>query len=122
MQDDSIVASDVVGDQAPAGGMMAAAANLFARTGASSRRADPFALGERAAILHHLDQAALIPRVAETEGRRFPIEVRAMWGHVGLRLTALLIFCMLQIFPTMQKSSRKTQHQFDLKYVKLAAS
>lgn len=74
-QDDSIQAGNVVGDAAPAGGMMAAAANLFARAGATSRRADPFVLGDRAALLHHLDQAALIPRVAESEGRRFPIEV-----------------------------------------------
>ncbi len=75
MQDDSIVASDIMGDAAPAAGMMAAAANLFARAGANNRKADPFVLGDRGAILHHLDQAALIPRVAETEGRRFPIEV-----------------------------------------------
>lgn len=58
---------------------MAAAANLFARAGASGKKADPFQLGDRAALLHHLDQAALIPRVAETEGRRFPIEVTALW-------------------------------------------
>ncbi|KAK9786909.1 hypothetical protein WJX73_004682 [Symbiochloris irregularis] len=75
LQDNSISAGDVVGDAAPTGGMMAAAANLFARAGASGKRTDPFVLGDRAALLHHLDQAALIPRVAETEGRRFPIEM-----------------------------------------------
>ena len=35
-----------------------------------------FAVGNRAAILHHLDQAAIIPHVAESEGRKCPFEVR----------------------------------------------
>lgn len=67
---------------------MAAAANLFARAGAGSRKLDPFGLGDRAAILHHLDQAALIPRVAETEGRRFPIEVGCLKGEISSRVAA----------------------------------
>ena len=39
------------------------------------RRNDAFALGERGALLHHLDQPAVIPHVAQSEGRRLPLEV-----------------------------------------------
>ena len=38
-------------------------------------RNDAFALGERGALLHHLDQPAVIPHVAQSEGRRLPLEV-----------------------------------------------
>ena len=49
-------------------------ANLFQR-GASGAHRDAFALGERGNILHHLDQAAIIPHVAESESRKAPFEV-----------------------------------------------
>lgn len=34
-----------------------------------------FALGERVGVLAQVDQAAVIPHMAEMEGRRFPYEV-----------------------------------------------
>ena len=49
-------------------------ANLFQR-GASGAHRDAFALGERGNILHHLDQAAIIPHVAESESKKAPFEV-----------------------------------------------
>lgn len=51
-------------------------ANLFQR-GASGAHRDAFALGERGNILHHLDQAAIIPHVAEAESKKAPFEVCA---------------------------------------------
>ena len=61
--------------------------SLFQRATASSQdRADVFALGDRAALLHHLDQAAIIPHVADSEGRKYPYEVR-----FGLRQAAHLL-------------------------------
>lgn len=36
-----------------------------------------FELGERAAVLHQVDQPAIIPHLAEVEGKKFPYEVRA---------------------------------------------
>jgi hypothetical protein len=68
--------TNVIGEAAQTGegGVVA---NLFARatTSAAARRGEAFSLGERAAILHHLDQAALIPHVAKSEGKKFPYEV-----------------------------------------------
>jgi hypothetical protein len=34
-----------------------------------------FELGERAAVLYQLDQPAIVPHVAEVEGKKFPYEV-----------------------------------------------
>ena len=64
--------------EAAASGMGGVVANLLARAGGGTQAArhDAFALGDRGAILHHLDQAALIPHVAEAEGRKAPVEVR----------------------------------------------
>lgn len=46
-----------------------------------------FSLGERAAVLDQLDKPAIIPHMAEFEGRKFPYEVRAAlaaaWGLRG---------------------------------------
>lgn len=72
-QEDLAGPADVIGEAAPAGvgGVMA---GLFQRGGAATHR-DAFALGERGAILHHLDQAAIIPHVAESEARKAPFEV-----------------------------------------------
>lgn len=57
-------------------------ANLFSRSagsGATRKHSDEvFAVGDRGAILHHLDQAAIIPHVAESEHRKYPYEVRSL--------------------------------------------
>jgi len=83
--------ADVIGEAAAAG-VGGVVANLFARAGGGvpAARRDAFALGERGAILHHLDQAPLIPHVVEAEGGRAHVEVRAGAGaarrchpHVG---------------------------------------
>ena len=73
LQEDVAGPADVIGEAAPAGvgGVMA---GLFQRGGGATHR-DAFALGERGAILHHLDQAAIIPHVAESEARKAPFEV-----------------------------------------------
>ena len=56
------------------GGMMAMFAKGLAAA-AVRDRSDAFQLGERAAVLSHLDQAAIIPHVATAEGHKFPYEV-----------------------------------------------
>lgn len=68
-------------------------ANLFARGGGAGQKksTDVFAVGERGAILHHLDQAAIIPHVAETESRKFPYEAHhrdssCLTGHLILHM------------------------------------
>ena len=73
--------ADVIGEAAAAG-VGGVVANLFARAGGGvpAARRDAFALGERGAILHHLDQAPLIPHVVEAEGGRAHVEVRARAG------------------------------------------
>ena len=49
---------------------------LFQRAATGSQeRQDVFVLGDRAGILHHLDQPAIIPHVAESENRKFSFEV-----------------------------------------------
>lgn len=60
--------------EAPGGGVGGVMANLFARGGNAAHR-DAFALGERGNILHHLEQAAIIPHVAESESKKAPFEV-----------------------------------------------
>ena len=68
--------TDVIGD--PSGTNKGVMANLFTRAGGPGQQkktAEVFAVGDRAAILHHLDQAAIIPHVAESENRKFPYEV-----------------------------------------------
>ena len=58
-------------DMAPTGMM-----GFFQRAATGGQdRADAFALGERASILHHLDQPAIIPHVAESENKKFTYEV-----------------------------------------------
>lgn len=73
MQEDLASQTDVIGsaDVAPTG-MMA----LFQRaaTGGQDRQ-DAFVLGDRASMLHHLDQPAIIPHVAESEHKKFSFEV-----------------------------------------------
>ena len=80
-QQDIAGPADVIGEAA-ASGLGGVVANLFARAGGSTpaARRDAFALGDRGAILHHLDQAALIPHVVEAEGRKAPVEVRRILG------------------------------------------
>ena len=73
----------MIGEAAP-GGMGGVMANLFQR-GASGAHRDAFALGERGNILHHLDQAAIIPHVAESESRKAPFEVRLRCASLPLR-------------------------------------
>ena len=74
LQEDLAGPADVIGEAAP-GGVGGVMANLFQR-GASGPHRDAFALGERGNILHHLDQAAIIPHVAESESRKAPFEAR----------------------------------------------
>ena len=74
LQEDLAGPADVIGEAAP-GGVGGVMAGLFQRGGAATHR-DAFALGERGAILHHLDQAAIIPHVAESEARKAPFEVQ----------------------------------------------
>lgn len=66
----------MIGD--PSGTTKGVMANLFNRAGGPGQKktAEVFAVGDRAAILHHLDQAAIIPHVAESENRKFPYEVK----------------------------------------------
>ena len=74
LQEDLASQTDVIGsaDVVPTG-MMA----LFQRAAAGGQdRQDVFVLGDRAAILHHLDQPAIIPHVAESEHKKFSFEVR----------------------------------------------
>ena len=49
--------------------------SLFSKGAATPARRDIFALGDRGAILHHLDQPAIIPHVAESEGKKYTYEV-----------------------------------------------
>ncbi len=44
-------------------------------------RSDAFQLGDRANVLSHLDQAAIIPHVAAAEGQKCPYEVRMLRQH-----------------------------------------
>ena len=74
LQEDLSGQTDVIGsaDVAPTG-MMA----LFQRAATGSQdRQDVFVLGDRASILHHLDQPAIIPHVAESENKKFSFEVQ----------------------------------------------
>lgn len=73
LQEDLASQTDVIGsaDVVPTG-MMA----LFQRAATGSPdRQDVFVLGDRASILHHLDQPAVIPHVAESENKKFSFEV-----------------------------------------------
>lgn len=77
MQETVAGPADLIGDasQTALGGVVT---NIFQRSvSAASKKhgIEAFALGERAGILHHLDQAAIIPHVAETEDKKFPYEV-----------------------------------------------
>lgn len=79
VQEETVGPHSVIGEAAH-GGVGNVVANLWARAGGgpASVKLEAFALGERGALLHHLDQAALLPHVAESEGKRFPFEVRAL--------------------------------------------
>ena len=73
LQEDLASQTDVIGsaDVVPTG-MMA----LFQRAATGNQdRQDVFVLGDRASILHHLDQPAIIPHVAESENKKFSFEV-----------------------------------------------
>ncbi len=72
-QEDLAGPADVIGE-APGAGVGGVMANLFAR-GANAAHRDAFALGDRGNILHHLEQAAIIPHVAESESKKAPFEV-----------------------------------------------
>jgi len=49
---------------------------LFQRAAAGGQdRQDVFVVGDRGSILHHLDQPATIPHVAESENKKFSFEV-----------------------------------------------
>lgn len=76
MQEETVGPQSVIGEAAHTG-VGNVVANLWARAGGgpASVKLEGFALGERGALLHHLDQAALLPHVAESEGKRFPFEV-----------------------------------------------
>ncbi|KAK9819744.1 hypothetical protein WJX72_001832 [[Myrmecia] bisecta] len=92
LQEDVASASDVIGSAAASStGVMA----MFARATQAHEKADVFALGERAAILHHLDQAALIPHVLEAQNKKFPFEVLFRSVHKLLMDTATseYLFC-----------------------------
>ena len=76
-QEDLASQTDVVGsaDQAPVGVM-----GFFQRAATGGQdRADAFALNDRGSILHHLDQPAIIPHVAESENKKFTFEVVCAW-------------------------------------------
>ncbi|KAK9822680.1 hypothetical protein WJX81_008329 [Elliptochloris bilobata] len=96
LQQDVAGPADVIGEAA-ASGIGGVVANLLARAGGGTQaaRRDAFALGDRGAILHHLDQAALIPHVAEAEGRKAPVE--AIFRSVNKLLmdtaTSEYLFC-----------------------------
>jgi hypothetical protein len=73
LQEDLASQTDVIGsaDVVPTG-MMA----LFQRAAAGGQdRQDVFVVGDRGSILHHLDQPAIIPHVAESENKKFSFEV-----------------------------------------------
>ncbi|CAL5229904.1 g13324 [Coccomyxa viridis] len=93
LQEDLAGPADVIGEAAP-GGMGGVMANLFQR-GASGAHRDAFALGERGNILHHLDQAAIIPHVAEAESKKAPFEVlfRSVNKLLMDTATAEYLFC-----------------------------
>ena len=79
LQEDLAGQTDVIGsaDVAPTG-MMA----LFQRAATGSQdRQDVFVLGDRASILHHLDQPAIIPHVAESENKKFSFEVQLRFKY-----------------------------------------
>lgn len=84
--------ADVIGE-APSGGVGGVMANLFAR-GANAAHRDAFALGDRGNILHHLEQAAIIPHVAESESKKVPFEVGApntsLIPHVRVQHSSML--------------------------------
>ena len=82
-------------DQAPVGVM-----GFFQRAATGGQdRADAFALGDRGSILHHLDQPAIIPHVAESENKKFTFEVRTdlnrscrvQWGRMSMPTMCVLV-------------------------------
>lgn len=75
LQEDIATQSDMVGaTEAPKAGLRAM---FTSKAAAAAARTDVFVLGTRGAILQQLDQPALIPHVAEAEGKKYPYEVRA---------------------------------------------
>ncbi|DBA84296.1 TPA: hypothetical protein ACH3X2_006350 [Trebouxia sp. C0005] len=73
LKEDLASQTDVIGsaDVVPTG-MMA----LFQRAAAGGQdRQDVFVVGDRGSILHHLDQPAIIPHVAESENKKFSFEL-----------------------------------------------
>ncbi|KAK9838884.1 hypothetical protein WJX74_005159 [Apatococcus lobatus] len=87
---------DVVGSaEVATGGMMAMFAKGLAAA-AVRDRSDAFQLGERAAVLSHLDQAAIIPHVATAEGHKFPYEVlfRSLNKLLMDTATSEYLFCL----------------------------
>lgn len=87
---------DVVGSaEVASGGMMAMFAKGLAAA-AVRDKSDAFQLGERAAVLSHLEQAAIIPHVATAEGHKFPYEVlfRSLNKLLMDTATSEYLFCL----------------------------
>lgn len=78
-QDPGPAPTDVLGSTEATGA--AGVMGLFGRGGADAK-AELWALGERAAILLHLDAAALIPHVLPSRSAKLHIEARtaALWS------------------------------------------
>jgi hypothetical protein len=55
---------------------MSGAMGLFGKAQGRATSEHTFELGDRASVLFQVDQPAIIPHVAEVEGKRFPYEVR----------------------------------------------
>ena len=91
LQEDLAGPADVIGEAAP-GGVGGVMANLFQR-GASGPHRDAFALGERGNILHHLDQAAIIPHVAESESKKAPFEEGPVRPFLRECITCIMPHC-----------------------------
>jgi hypothetical protein len=80
-QEPGSTAADMIGSpEARSAGMMGM---LSRSAGAAADKADAFVLGQRAGLLLHLDQAALIPHVVESEHRKFPYEVLCGGPFIG---------------------------------------
>ena len=91
-QEVTATAGDVIGD--PSGTSKGVMANLFTRgPGQQKKTAEVFAVGDRGAILHHLDQAAIIPHVVESENRKIPYEVNVLTLSEGKPLSQPCAAC-----------------------------
>ncbi|KXZ50200.1 hypothetical protein GPECTOR_17g837 [Gonium pectorale] len=89
--------TDVLGapEAGASGGGGAGLGALFGKTAVRATTEATFSLGERAAVLDQLDKPAIIPHMAEYEGRKFPYEVIFRNVHKLLLDTATseFLFC-----------------------------